>query len=133
MTFRFQHMAFRRFPFDFCLFNIFFIRHLHPCDENRVKIDDFIAIFGPINRAIYHDRSWFRHKSVVNRDLIDDFFLENCDKIVRADDFFWGWGYNHEKWQDFDKIDYLTSYDITLSISSKSRKNGWFYRDFRAD
>ncbi len=28
----------------------------NPCDENRAKIDDFIAIFGPINRAIYRDK-----------------------------------------------------------------------------
>ncbi len=27
-----------------------------PCDENRGKIDDFIAIFGPINCALYRDK-----------------------------------------------------------------------------
>ncbi len=32
---------------------------------------------------------------------------------------FWGWEYSHQKWQNFDKIDGLTSYDITLSMSSK--------------
>ncbi len=29
---------------------------LFPCDENRGKIDDLIAIFGPINCALYRDR-----------------------------------------------------------------------------
>ena len=29
-----------------------------------------------------------RQKSVVNSDLIDDYFLENRDKIVRTDDYF---------------------------------------------
>ena len=59
-----------------------------PCHQNRGKIDDFIAIFGPINCALYRDSSRFRQKSVVNHDLIDDLFLENRDKIVRTDDFF---------------------------------------------
>jgi hypothetical protein len=27
-----------------------------PCDENRDKIDDLIAIFGPINCALYRDK-----------------------------------------------------------------------------
>ncbi len=27
-----------------------------PCDENRGKIDDIIAIFGPINCALYRDK-----------------------------------------------------------------------------
>ncbi len=27
-----------------------------PCDENRGKIDDLIAIFGPINCALYRDK-----------------------------------------------------------------------------
>ncbi len=47
-----------------------------PCHQNREKIDDFIAIFEPINCALYRDISRFRQKSVVNRDLIDDFFIE---------------------------------------------------------
>jgi hypothetical protein len=34
----------------------FKIAVVSPGDENRAKIDDFIAIFGPINRAIYHDK-----------------------------------------------------------------------------
>ncbi len=59
-----------------------------PCDENRGKMDDFIAILEPINCTLYRDRSRFRQKSVFNRDLIDDFFLENRDKIVQNDDFF---------------------------------------------
>ena len=46
------------------------------------------TIFGPINCALYRDSSRFRQKSVVNRDLIDDFVFENRDKIVRTDDFF---------------------------------------------
>jgi hypothetical protein len=59
----------------------------HPCNENRGKIDDFIAILEPINCALYRDRSRFRQKSVFNHDLIGDFFLENRDKIVQTDDF----------------------------------------------
>jgi hypothetical protein len=27
----------------------------YPCDENRGKIDDLIAIYGPINCALYRD------------------------------------------------------------------------------
>jgi len=27
-----------------------------PCDENRSKIDDLIAIYGPINCALYRDK-----------------------------------------------------------------------------
>jgi hypothetical protein len=27
-----------------------------PCDENRGKIDDLIAIYGPINCALYRDK-----------------------------------------------------------------------------
>jgi hypothetical protein len=27
-----------------------------PCDQNRVKIDDFIAIYAPINCALYRDK-----------------------------------------------------------------------------
>jgi hypothetical protein len=27
-----------------------------PCNENRAKIDDLIAILGAINRAIYRDK-----------------------------------------------------------------------------
>ena len=75
-------------PETFC--NCIFHSHLvyYPCHQNRGKIDDFIAIFIPINCALYRDSSRFRQKPVVNRDLIDDFFLENRDKIVRTDDFF---------------------------------------------
>jgi hypothetical protein len=47
-----------------------------PCHQNRGKIDDFIAIFGPINCALYRDTSRFRQKSVVNRDLIDGYDFE---------------------------------------------------------
>ena len=64
------------------------LKFYYPCHQNRGKIDDYIAIFRPINCEIYRDKSRFRQKSVVNRDLIDDFFLENRDKIVRTDDFF---------------------------------------------
>jgi hypothetical protein len=28
----------------------------YPCDENRGKIDDLIAIHGPINCALYRDK-----------------------------------------------------------------------------
>ncbi len=94
----------------------------YPCNENRGKIDDFIAILEPINCALYRDRSRFRQKSVFNHDLIGDFFLENRDKIAIKSSklmIFWGWEYSHQKWQSFDKIDGLTSYDITLSMSSK--------------
>jgi hypothetical protein len=48
----------------------------NPCHQNRGKIDDLIAIFGPINCALYRDTSRFRQKSVVNRDLIDGFGFE---------------------------------------------------------
>jgi hypothetical protein len=30
--------------------------HHLPCDENRGKIDDLIAIYGPINCALYRDK-----------------------------------------------------------------------------
>jgi hypothetical protein len=30
--------------------------HNSPCDENRGKIDDLIAIYGPINCALYRDK-----------------------------------------------------------------------------
>jgi hypothetical protein len=32
------------------------IKAVFPCDENRVKMEDFITIDGPINRAIYRDK-----------------------------------------------------------------------------
>jgi hypothetical protein len=59
----------------------------NPCRQNRGKIGDYIAISRPINRELYRDKSQFRHKSVVNRDLLGDFFFRNRDKIVRTDDF----------------------------------------------
>jgi len=34
----------------------FKIAVVSPGDENRTKINDFITIFGPINRAIYRDK-----------------------------------------------------------------------------
>ena len=73
---------------NFFLVKLCFVKLSLPCHQNRGKIDDFIAIFSPINCALYRDSSRFRQKPVVNRDLIDDFFLENRDKIVRTDDFF---------------------------------------------
>jgi hypothetical protein len=48
----------------------------YPCRQNRGKIGDYIAISRPINRELYRDKSQFRHKSVVNRDLLGDFFSE---------------------------------------------------------
>jgi hypothetical protein len=69
------------------LFWLFLENLANPCNENRGKIDDFIAILEPINCALYRDRSRFRQKSVFNHDLIGDFFLENRDKIVQTDDF----------------------------------------------
>jgi hypothetical protein len=57
---------------------MFFVTiHHNPCDKNRGKIDDFIAILEAINCALYRDRSRFRQKAVFNR-----------DKIVQTDDFF---------------------------------------------
>ncbi len=50
---------------------------VNPCHQNRGKIGEYIAIPRPINREIYRDKSRFRQKSVVNSDLIDDYFLEN--------------------------------------------------------
>ncbi len=32
------------------------ILRVSPCDENRGKIDDLIAIYGPINCALYGDK-----------------------------------------------------------------------------
>jgi hypothetical protein len=34
----------------------FFSAGPYPCDENRGKIDDLIAIYGPINCALYRDK-----------------------------------------------------------------------------
>jgi hypothetical protein len=33
-----------------------YLEYLHPCDENRGKIDDLIAIYGLINCALYRDK-----------------------------------------------------------------------------
>jgi hypothetical protein len=37
--------------------NQIIVQHYSPCDENRAKIDDFIAILGPINCALNRDKS----------------------------------------------------------------------------
>jgi len=51
-----------------CIGSVAYLRGI-PCHRNRQDLDDFIAIFGPINRAIYRDKLQFQRKSVVNRDL----------------------------------------------------------------
>ena len=42
----------------------------------------------PINCPICRDGLRFRSKSLVDRNLIDDYFLGKRDKIVETDDYF---------------------------------------------
>ena len=89
---------------------------LYPCDENRGKIDDFIAIFEPINCALYRDKI----------DQFVDFFADFCNKIAIYRDFFL---ITQDEHYDSRKRSYTTSYTIVYGrIHTKIRSHTIVFR-----